>query len=158
MDQISGGYPEIRHHSSSVGRNLLHLCFKVKYCHPIFNDTWVEKRCEQIFREVSENHNWIVRELGFGSDHVHSVIDAGTKGPEDVAKALKGVSGRKLLAEFPNLKKQYFWGSGFWSPAVYFDSVGERTVDEMDYYVRNQRKERKAVVSKGQSKLDDFAS
>ena len=156
MGQISGGYPEIRHHSSSVGRNLLHLCFKAKYCHPIFNDKEVEKRCEQIFREVSESYNWVVREIGFGSDHVHSTIDAGTKGPEDVAKALKGVSGRKLLAEFPYLKKQYFWGSGLWSPALYFDSIGERTVAEMDHYVRNQRKEQRKTPSPRQSKLDAF--
>ena len=140
MDCVSECCAEIRHHSSSVGRNVLHMSFKAKYCHAVFNDVQVEKRCEEIFRKVSEEHRWILQEIGFDMDHVHITIDSGTKGPEDVAKALKGTSGRKLLKEFTYLKKQYFWGSGLWSPAIYFDSLGERTILEMDDYTRNQGK------------------
>jgi len=110
MDYVSGNYAEIRHHSSSVGRNVLHLRFKVKYCHEIFNDMEVEKRCEKIFRDVSETHRWVLREIGFDRNHVHITIDAGTNGPADVAKALKGTSGRKLLTEFPHMKKKIFRG------------------------------------------------
>ena len=158
MDCISGCSAEIRHHSSSVGRNVLHMSFKAKYCHEVFNDVQVEKRCEEIFRKVSEEHRWFLREIGFDMDHVHITIDAGTKGPEDVAKALKGTSGRKLLKEFPYLKKKYFWGSGLWSPVVYFDSLGERTIVEMDDYTRNQGMPKKYLFMPGQSCLDDFAS
>ena len=158
MDYVSDNYAEIRHHSSSIGRNVLHLSFKAKYCHEIFNDTQVEKRCEEIFKEVSEKYRWILREIGFDKDHVHITIDAGTKGPEDVAKALKGASGRKLLKEFPYLKKTYFWRSGLWSPTIYFDSLGERTIVEMDDYTRNQGMPKKHLFKSGQACLDDFAS
>jgi len=158
MDCISGCSAEIRHHSSSVGRNVLHLRFKAKYCHEIFNDMQVEKRCEEIFREVSEQKRWLLREIGFDRDHVHITIDAGTKGPEDVAKSLKGTSGKKLLKEFPYLKKKYFWGSGLWSPSIYFDSLGERTIVEMDNYARNQGMSKPYSFNFGQSSLDDFAS
>ena len=158
MDCVSECCAEIRHHSSSVGRNVLHMSFKAKYCHEVFNDVQVEKRCEEIFRKVSEEHRWFLREIGFDMDHVHITIDAGTKGPEDVAKALKGTSGRKLLKEFPYLKKKYFWGSGLWSPAIYFDSLGERTIVEMDDYTRNQGMPKKYPFRSGQSCLDDFAS
>ncbi len=158
MDCVSGCSAEIRHHSSSVGRNVLHMSFKVKYCHEIFNDVQVEKRCEEIFKKVSEEHRWFLREIGFDKDHVHITIDAGTKGPEDVAKALKGTSGRKLLTEFPYLKKTCFWGSGLWSPTIYFDSLGERTIVEMDDYTRNQGIPKKYSFKSGQLCLDDFAS
>ena len=158
MDCVSGCSAEIRHHSSSVGRNVLHMSFKVKYCHEIFNDVQVEKRCEEIFKKVSEEHRWFLREIGFDKDHVHITIDAGTKGPEDVAKALKGTSGRKLLTEFPYLKKTYFWGSGLWSPTIYFDSLGERTIVEMDDYTQNQGMPKKYSFKSGQLCLDDFAS
>jgi len=158
MDCVSGCSAEIRHHSSSIGRNVLHMSFKVKYCHEIFNDVQVEKRCEEIFKKVSEEHRWFLREIGFDKDHVHITIDAGTKGPEDVAKALKGTSGRKLLTEFPYLKKTYFWGSGLWSPTIYFDSLGERTIVEMDDYTRNQGMPKKYSFKSGQLCLDDFAS
>ena len=111
MDRVSGCFAEIRHHSSSVGRNILHLSFKTKYCHDLFHFPDVQKRCEEIFREVCEQHRWILREIGFDQDHVHITLDAGTNGPEDVAKALKGTSGKKILNEFPDIKKTYFWGS-----------------------------------------------
>jgi hypothetical protein len=103
MDRVSVGSAEIWHHSSSVGRNVLHLSFKTKYCHNIFNFPDVQRRCEEIFREVSEKHRWILREIGFDQDHVHITIDAGTDGPKDIAKALKGTSGKKILSEFPDI-------------------------------------------------------
>jgi len=106
MDRVSRCCAEIRHHSSSIGRNVLHLSFKVKYCHEIFNDIQVQKRCEEIFHEVSKKHQWFLRETGFDKDHVHVTIDAETNGPADVAKALKGTSGKKLLNDFPYLKKR----------------------------------------------------
>jgi len=56
MDHISECYTEIRHHSSSVGRNILYLSFKTKYCHDIFNFPDVQKRCEEIFIEVCKKH------------------------------------------------------------------------------------------------------
>jgi len=158
MDRVSECYAEIRHHSSSIGRNVLHLSFKTKYCHNIFNDAQVQKRCEEIFREVCEKHRWILREIGFDKNHVHITIDAGTKGPEDVAKALKGTAGKKLLNEFPNIKKTYFWGSGFWNPTIFFDSLGERTITDMDAYARNQGMPRNFSFKSGQACLDEFAS
>ena len=75
-----------------------------------------QKRCEEIFREVCKQHRWILREIGFDQDHVHITIDAGTNGPKDIAKALKGTSGKKLLHEFPDIKKTYFWGKRVLEP------------------------------------------
>jgi REP element-mobilizing transposase RayT len=118
----------------------------------------VQKRCEEIFREVCEKHRWILREIGFDQDHVHITIDAGTNGPKDVAKALKGTSGKKLLSEFPGIKKTFFWGSGFWSPTIFFDSLGERTITDMDTYTRNQGLPRNYSFKTGQVRLDEFAS
>jgi putative transposase len=158
MDRVSVSSAEIRHHSSSVGRNVLHLSFKTKYCHNIFNFSEVQQCCEEIFRKVSEKHRWVLREIGFDQDHVHITIDAGTDGPKDIAKALKGTSGRKILSEFPHIKKTYFWGSGFWSPTIYFDSLGERTITDMDTYTRNQGQSRNLKSKLGQQHLDDFAS
>ena len=158
MDRVSVGCAEIRHHSSSVGRNVLHRSFKTKYCHNIFNFPEVQKRCEEIFREVCEKRRWVLREIGFDQDHVHITINAGTKGPEDIAKALKGTTGKKLLKEFPSIKKTYFWGSGFWSPTIFFDSLGERTITDMDAYARNQGLPRIHSIKRGQLHIEDFAS
>jgi putative transposase len=137
---------------------VLHLSFKTKYCHDIFNFPDVQKRCEEIFREVCKKHRWLLRENGFDQDHVHITIDAGIDGPKDIAKALKGTTGKKILKEFPDIKKTYFWGSRLWSPTIYFDSLGERTITDMDAYTRNQGLPRNPTPKPGQLHLDAFAA
>jgi len=47
-------------YSSSIGRNALHMSFKAKYCHKIFDDKRVQKRCAEIFRDVSEKYGFIL--------------------------------------------------------------------------------------------------
>ena len=119
----------------------------------------VQQRCEEIFREVENKEGFILHEIGFDKNHVHLDIDLGpTYTVADVAKKLKGTSGRKLLKEFPHMKQKYFWESGLWSPAVYFDSVGEQNSDEIGAYVRNQGKKKQGSISNnGQTNLMDFS-
>ena len=155
MDQFSG--ETIKHHSSSVGRHVMHVCFKTKYSHKIFDDGQVKARCEEVMRETAGRYGMEIREMGFDRDHVHLTVDAGPNhSPASMAKALKGNSGHTLLREFPELKRRYFWGSGLWSPAYYFDSMGERTSSEIDEYVRNQGKPKRTVDAK-QATLADFS-
>ncbi len=73
---------------------------------------------------------------------------------EDVAKLLKGTSGYKLLKEFPEMKRKYFWGSGLWGSQIYFDSTG-RDADEMRTYVRNQAGNKKQML-KGQATITQY--
>jgi len=42
-------------------------------------------------------------------------------------------------------EEEMFWVSGFWSPVVYFDSVG-RDEDQMRNYVRKQNSTSKRIV------------
>ncbi len=142
-------------YSSSVGCMDVHLRFKVKYCHKIFGDELVEKRCGEIFREVEAREGFKLREMGFDGDHAHVSVDMGpAHSVASISKLLKGTSGRKILKEFPYLKKRYFWGSGLWSPSCYFDSVGEINSEEMDRYVLDQGE--KTEVSPAQQTLLDF--
>lgn len=144
-------------YSSSVGHMDVHLRFKVKYCHKIFEDDRVEKRCGEIFLETAEKYGFNISEMGFDLDHGHITMDMGpTHSVASIAKALKGTSGRKLLKEFPYLKQRYFWGSGLWSPSCYFDSVGEINSEEMNRYVRSQGDRRKTESAPNQRTLLDF--
>jgi putative transposase len=118
----------------------------------------VKERCEEVFREVENRETFTLHEIGFDKDHVHLDIDLGpTHTIADVAKKLKGTSGRKLLQEFPHMKQKYFWGSGLWSPVIYFDSVGNQNAEKMRAYVKNQGKRKKPMTTeKGQSRMTDF--
>ena len=129
---------DLTRHSSSVGRAVFHLCFKVRYSHKIFVNKKIEQRCMEIFNEVASLYKFSIQEIGFDKDHVHLVVDVGLRGTAEIAKLLKGTSGYKLLREFPFLKKEYFWESGLWSPATFFDSLG-RNIEDVSDYVKSQQ-------------------
>jgi REP element-mobilizing transposase RayT len=128
---------DLTSYSSSIGRAMFHISFKVKYSHKIFENKEVQKRCEEIFIEVAVTHKITITEIGFDKNHVHLVADIGLLSIPQVAKLLKGTSGKLLLREFPWLKKEYFWNSGLWSPVIFFDSLG-RNIEEVSDYVKSQ--------------------
>ena len=125
-------------YSSSIGRLELHISFKVKYCHKVFTIEQIKNRCQEIFFAVAKKYGIVIKELGFDKDHVHLIIQLNpSMSVSQAAKLLKGTSGYKLLKEFPHIKSKYFWGSGLWSPTIYFDSIGQDP-EQISNYVRNQ--------------------
>jgi putative transposase len=119
--------------SSSVGRLVVHLSFIVKYRHKIFKYGAVRERCKQLFVEAAVGNDIQIIELGFAIDHVHLVADIGLKSVPEAVKLLKGYSAKVLLQEFPELKQQFFYGSGLWSPAYFFDSIGSDYLGVCNY-------------------------
>ena len=124
--------------SSSITRIELHVSFKTKYCHRAFDNKEFRERCEQLFMQVAEEQKVTVKELGFDGDHVHMIwVIKVWHRVDQLAKSFKGTTGRKLLHEFPNIKREYFWDSGLWSGVIFGDSVG-KDPEQMGQYVRNQ--------------------
>ena len=145
--------------SSARVRVVGQLVLKVKYCHAVFEDVpGVKERCETILREVLARNGVAVAAMGFDSDHVHSLVNVALNHLEELVKKLKGETARKLLAEFPEMKKKYFWGSGSWNPSYYFDTGGE--FERVKNYVLDQaltKKEREQKTSnKDQRTITDY--
>ena len=124
-------------YSSAVGEAWLHISFKVKYCHRIFDNKEVREECYRLFEEASERYGVRIQEIGFDSDHAHLIGDLGLKSKPELAKCLKGYTAKKLLERFPELKKSYFWGSGLWNPSYYMD--GAKSLENLVRYVRKQK-------------------
>jgi len=123
--------------SSSIGRHLMHVSFKTKYCNEIFEYEEVEKLCRYIFLKTAEEMKIDMQELGFDKNHVHMAMDVGLFSITEVAKKLKERSAYKILKAMPWLKKKYFWGSGLWSGVIYFDSLGNNQ-ERIRNYVKQQ--------------------
>ena len=146
MDQFIRG-------SSSYTRLVIHVTFKAKYCHEVFNISAFKNRCEQIFREVAAEQGVQIIEIGFDRDHVHMIWQIKIfQSISDIAKSFKGTSGKMLLKEFKWVKRKYFWGSGLWAGTIYADSCGKNP-QQMKEYVRNQGKAR---ITKNQLNLANF--
>ena len=124
--------------SHSISRLEAHVSYKVKYCHKVFDFVEVKNRCEEIFREVAGELRIEITEVGFDRNHAHmDIAYLQMLSICEIDKKFKGTFGRKLLKEFPEIKKKYFWGSGFWGRQKYADSVGREPKAIRDY-VKNQ--------------------
>jgi putative transposase len=53
-------------------------------------------------------------------------------------KALKGVSARLLLKEFPELKEK-LWGGHLWNPSYFIATVSENTEEQIKQYILSQK-------------------
>ena len=139
--------------SSSVFRIEAHVSFKTKYCRNAFDIVFTfgecsslkvmivefRDRCTELLPEAAADIGVEITEIGYDRNHVHLDIRwmRISLSIDRVAKKLKGTTGRKLLKEFPGIKKRFFWGSGMWSPVIYGDSLG-REPDQIREYIRNQ--------------------
>ena len=146
--------------SSARVRVVGQLVLKVKYCHAVFETYMgVKERCEAILRAVLARNGATVEAVGFDGNHVHLLINLALNGLVELVKKLKGETGRLLLSEFPNMKRERFWGSGFWNPSYFFDTGGSFAY--VKNYVLNQRltkqeRESKAGPKAFQAKITDW--
>ncbi len=129
-------------YSSAVGEAWLHAMFKVKYCHPIFDDEVYREAMHTLLQEAAYQHGIVLGEMGFDNNHVHFLVDIGMYKREEVAKLLRGYSAKKFFELFPGLKHQkneggLFWNSGLWNPAYFMGSP--RDVDGTIRYIRKQK-------------------
>jgi len=78
-----------------------------------------------------------IEDVGFGDDHVHFDVDIKLRSKPEAAKIFRGITGKKIFEKFPEIKKKYFWDSGFWNPAYFLDNIG-RNRDEIKQYIKKQ--------------------
>ena len=124
--------------SSCVGNSWCHATFKVKYCHKVFEIEEVRIFVYDLLRQISANYNLPIEDVGFGDNHVHFDVDIRVRSKPEAAKIFRGIIGKMILKKFPEMKKKYFYGSGFWNPAYFLDNIG-RNRDEIKQYIRKQQ-------------------
>jgi putative transposase len=124
--------------SSCVGESWCHATFKVKYCHEIFDIGEVRLYVYDLLKQISASYNIPIEDIGFGNNHVHFDVDIRIRSKPEIAKIFRGIIGRRVLSKFPEIKKKYFYGSGFWNPAYYLDNIG-RNREDIKQYIRKQQ-------------------
>ena len=56
-----------------------------------------------------------------------------------IAKMSKGISGRLLLYEYPELQKK-LWKGELWNPSYYVETVGSISEENIRRYIQKQEK------------------
>jgi putative transposase len=114
-----------------------HLIWTTKYRKPIMTGK-VGNRVRDLIREICQTFSVQILRGHVSSDHIHIFISAPPQlSVSRLAQYLKGKTSRKLLSEFPHLKKQ-FWGQHLWSRGYYAVSSGNITDEMIMEYIKNQ--------------------
>lgn len=124
---------------NSVHNLTYHLIVCVKYRRKIFtDDKIIDFLKEQILLQC-EKFDIKAVEQGVDVDHFHLLFR--TKPTTELPKfinSLKGVTSRRIRADFPQYLDGKIWGEHFWSPSYYLATSGNVSLERLKKYVESQ--------------------
>ncbi len=126
-----------RRGAHSVFEIHLHLVWVTKYRKAVLRGE-VGERVRELIREVCRQHEVTIMKGHVSKDHVHLLVSV----PPQVTVSrlvqwLKGKSSRKLMDEYPGIRKT-FWGRHVWARGYFCCSSGNVTDEVIKDYIANQ--------------------
>jgi putative transposase len=102
----------------------------------------VEKYFKNLIKEIADDKGFIIESMEVMPDHVHIFASAHPKiSPSYIVKMLKGITGRKIFMNFPEIKSKLYKGT-LWNSSFYIETVGSVSQEAVEKYIETQ-KERK---------------
>ena len=119
---------------------LYHLVCPAKRRQHIFVPE-VEQELWAICTLIGECYEMMFVEIGSDEDHVHFLIQTiPPHSPTTIAKIVKSITAKKLLAQFPWIKQKTL-GSSVWTSGYYISTVGAHGNETViSTYVKQQGK------------------
>lgn len=115
-----------------------HIVWCTKYRHKII-ENHIEKRLKELLYDIAKDNNLTIEEMETDLDHIHMLINCKPQHYiPSIMKALKGVSARLLLKEYPELKSK-LWGGHMWNPSYFVATVSENTETQIREYINSQK-------------------
>ena len=115
-----------------------HIVWVTKYRKPIFiGDIKIDMKNYLLYTLKSLDMNVIAMEIM--SDHRHLLVNCKPQlRLSDAIKILKGNTARWLFLKYPEIKKQ-LWGGHLWNPSYFVATVSDRTLEQIEHYINNQK-------------------
>lgn len=117
-----------------------HVVWSVKYRKPIITKE-IETILKQWANEIALDKGFDIQLFESGEmDHIHCFISAPPKlSISYIVKMLKGITGRKLFYNYPEIKSQ-LWNGELWNHSYYVETVGSISEDAIKQYIEKQIK------------------
>ena len=114
--------------------------------------------CTSGFKEL-EAFGFEFGELGFAGNHVHFLVDVPKQYSVQTAEImLKSRSAQRMFAAHPGFRKRYP-RSSFWSQYEHHQSIGWKSKEDAENYIRNQLKHHNVkIIDDKQNKLTSFTA
>jgi putative transposase len=128
--------------SNAIFSLCYHFIAVVKYRQKVFIRDDIISDLKIIIEKISADYDVEIIEQECGVDHVHILFRS--KPTLDITKyinILKGNSSRRIREKYKDFLKNKLWGDSFWSPSYFLATTGNVTIDILQQYVENQRKE-----------------
>ncbi len=112
------------HGRTTVYNMNYHIVWSVKYRRKVITPE-VEDYMREVIQQIAQDKGFKVDEFESGEmDHVHLFVTAPPKlSPSLVIQYLKGITGRKLFDQFPDLRSR-LWQGQLWNHSTYIETVG----------------------------------
>jgi putative transposase len=115
-----------------------HIVWSVKYRRPVLT-VKIDDYLKKILYETADEKGFVLHALEVMPDHVHVFASAHPKlSASYIVKMLKGISGRKLFMEFPEIK-QKLWKGHLWNSSFYIETVGSVSEEAVKKYIERQK-------------------
>ena len=117
-----------------------HVVWSVKYRRKIITPE-IEKFLKETALQIAADKGFIIQLFEAGEqDHIHCFISAPPKlSVTDIMKYLKGITGRKLFEEYPDIRSK-LWNGELWNHSYYVESIGSVSEDNVRRYIEKQSK------------------
>ena len=131
---------ELKHGRTCVFNINYHIVWSTKYRRKVLSSD-IGKRLKEILIDVGKQKGFEIAEIEVGTkDHVHVFVSAIPKiSIFYIVKMMKGISGRLLLKEFPEISKQ-LWNGELWNPSYYVETIGSVSEEAIREYIQDQEK------------------
>jgi putative transposase len=97
--------------------------------------------CEQVMRKVCGDFGAELREFNGEPDHVHLLVFYPPKvAVSALVNSLKGVSARRIRAEFTGRVNRAIMHGHFWSPSYFAASCGGAPLSIIRQYIEQQQR------------------
>ena len=128
------------HYRTSVCNINYHMVWSVKHRRKILTPE-VETYLKQLVQEIALSKGFTVQLFECGEqDHIHCFVTAPPKlSVTDIVKYLKGITGRKLLETYPDLKAK-LWRGELWNHSYYCETIGSVSEENIKRYIEHQSK------------------
>ncbi len=88
---------------------------------------------------IAQDKGFVLNTQEVMPDHVHLFVTAHPKfAPATIVKIVKGITGKKLFEQYPDLRKQ-LWNGHLWNPSYYVGTCGDTTKDVIREYIETQK-------------------
>ena len=135
---------ELKRTSHAVYDTKYHLVWAPKYRKWILKGD-IRKRVQEIFEEISKNHEFDIDTLEVSEEHVHIYLSFPPRySISRVVGMMKSISASVILKEYPEVKQE-LWGGEFWEDGYFVRTVGDKvTAEVIRKYIKYHREQEKS--------------